>query len=194
MSINLTKGAKINLTKDFAGLNDIQVGLGWDVAKPKGLLKGLLGSGNFDLDASVVVLDDKGMGLELVYFGKMKGTGIAHQGDNLTGAGEGDDEVINVSLAKLHANANKLRFIVNIYEGEKRKQKFGDVENAFIRLVDKRNNQELCKYNLNKDFPEATGMYIGEIYKHNNEWKFSATEEGFTGGLGTVSKQYKVRT
>lgn len=193
MSINLTKGAKINLSKDFSGLNDLQVGLGWDIAKKKGL-GGLLGGANFDLDASVVVIDDRDKGLELVYFGKMKGTGISHCGDNLTGAGDGDDEVINVSLSKLHANAKKLRFIVNIYQAEKRKQKFGNVENAFIRLVDKRNNQELCRYNLNKDFPEATGMYIGEIYNHNGEWKFAALEEGFTGGLPTIVQRYQVKS
>lgn len=194
MGINLTKGAKINLTKDFPGLSEMHIGLGWDIAKPKGL-SGLFGGGgaNFDLDASVVVLDEADAGLELVYFGKTKGSGILHHGDNLTGAGEGDDEVIDVTLTQLHTQAAKLRFVVNIYDADKRKQKFGQVENAFIRVVDKRNNQEVCRYNLNKDFPEATGMFIGEIYKHNGEWKFAALEEGFTGGLQTVGQRYRIK-
>ena len=192
MGINLQKGQKINLTKDSGGLSRIMVGLGWDEAQPApqqsgGGLFGLFKSQpqqpqSIDCDASAILLNANGKlyGSEAndccVYFGNLShySGAIQHQGDNLTGAGDGDDEQIMVNLNMVPADVAKIVFVVNIYDANVRNQHFGMIQNAFIRLIDLSNNSEICRFNLSENYFGMTGMVVGEIYRHNGEWKFNA--------------------
>lgn len=188
MSINLVKGQKIDLTKNNSTLKNILVGLGWDPIKKgiKGFFK--LGSSqhNIDVDASVIMLrNDKFAKKEdLVYFGNLKSTcgGVIHTGDNLTGDGTGteteDDEQILVDLSKIPKDVNKLVFVVNIYDCVKRKQSFGMVQNAFIRIADQKNNKNIAMFNLTEDYTGKTALVVGEVYRHDGDWKFAAIGEG----------------
>jgi len=183
MSINLQKGQKIDLTKGNSGLSKVMVGLGWDEAKSSG---GFLSSlfkpvQDIDCDASAIVCGNDGKllgGLKdcVVYYGNLNhpSGAIVHQGDNLTGAGDGDDEQIMVNLNQLPQSVGKIVFTVNIYEARARSQHFGMIKNAFIRLVNMSNNQEICRYNLSENYDNMTGLIVGEIYRKNNEWKFNA--------------------
>lgn len=200
MSVSLQKGQKVNLSKESAGLSKVVVGLGWDEAEQTGgggFLSALFGGKkqDIDCDASALLLKNgKLAGTDdLVYFGNLKhksGT-VKHMGDNLTGAGEGDDEQIVVDLARIPAEYDRIVIVVNIYQAVKRNQHFGMIKNAFIRLVDDRNNKEICKYNLTESYPEMTAMIFGEIYRHGGEWKFSAIGQGTKDpGLGELAKRY----
>ena len=195
MSVSLQKGQKVSLTKDNAGLSQIVVGLGWDEVKQKrGLFSGK--SAAIDCDASALLLKGGKLAgpVDVVYFGNlMHGSrSVQHLGDNLTGAGEGDDEQIIVDLAKVPAEYDKIVIVVNIYEALQRKQHFGLIENAFIRVVDAKTNQEMCRYNLTEDYSGMTAMIFGEIYRHNNEWKFNAIGQGTTDpGLGELAARYQ---
>lgn len=180
MSVNLQKGQKVDLTKGNSGLKRIMVGLGWDEAQQKGF--SLFGSRSkpIDCDASVFMInqeDGKLKGVDdIVYFGNLshKSTSVIHMGDNMTGDGDGDDEQILVDLKKVPANYNKIVFVVNIYQARERKQHFGLIKNAFIRVVDADNNKEILKYNLSENYDDMTAMIFGEIYLHEGEWKFNA--------------------
>ncbi len=187
MGINLQKGQRISLSKEAPGLTKLICGLGWDVAKRSGggFFSNFGGSGhNYDLDASVICLDANGKltdNKNVIYFGNLQHSSraIIHQGDNLTGAGDGDDEVIIIDLPRIPANIAKLIFVVNIYECVTRKQDFGQIENAFVRLVNSSNNKELARYNLSgKEYMGMTGMILAEVYRHNNEWKMAAIGNG----------------
>ncbi|WP_438313459.1 TerD family protein [Sporosarcina sp. FA9] len=201
MAIILQKGQRIDLTKGRPGLEKITVGLGWDPIeqKSKGLLGGLFGGGgsgsNMDIDASVIMLeDDKFLNKEnLIYFGNLKSKcgSIAHTGDNTTGEGDGDDEQVIVDLKRIPANINKLVFVVNIYDCVKRKQDFGQVENAFIRVMNSSNNEELLKFNLSESYAGSTSLIVAEIYRHGSDWKFGAVGTGSTDpGLSQMVKRY----
>lgn len=201
MAIILQKGQRIDLTKGRPGLEKIIVGLGWDPIeqKSKGLLGGLFGGGgsgsNMDIDASVIMLeDDKFLNKEnLVYFGNLKSKcgSITHTGDNITGEGDGDDEQVIVNLKDVPRNINKLVFVVNIYDCVKRKQDFGQVENAFIRVMNSSNNEELLKFNLSESYAGSTSLIVAEIYRHGSEWKFGAVGTGSTDpGLSQMVKRY----
>lgn len=190
MSVSLEKGQKVDLTKGNSGLSKITVGLGWDAAAPTGA-KGLLGSlfgkstADIDCDASVLMLDEnnKLQGVtNLVYFGNLKSKdgSITHTGDNLNGEGEGDDEVILVDLSRVPKNYKKLLFIVNIYDCTKRHQDFGMIKNAFIRVVNSSNKQELIRYDLSGNYVGKTALIVGEIYRQDEEWKFGAIGESTT--------------
>lgn len=194
MAISLQKGQKVNLSKDNAGLTGIIVGLGWDEVQQK---RGFFAPKPqaIDCDASAILLRggklrDKD---DVVYFGNLRhrsGT-IIHMGDNLTGAGEGDDEQIMIDLSRVPAEYDRIVIVVNIYQAVQRRQHFGLIQNAFIRLVDTRNNRELCKYNLTEDYSGMTAMIFGEVYRHQGEWKFSAIGQGTTDpGLGELTARY----
>ncbi|MBR1528771.1 MAG: TerD family protein [Oscillospiraceae bacterium] len=185
MGVNLVKGQKVNLQKSDGGtLRRVVVGLGWDEAKPQqsgGFLGGLFGGAktqNIDCDASAFVcINGKVTATaDIVYFGNLRHSSgaIQHMGDNLTGAGAGDDEQIVVDLQQVPQNYDKIIFVVNIYQARQRNQHFGMIQNAFIRIVDADNNQELCRYNLSENYNNMTAMVFGEIYRHNGQWKFSA--------------------
>ena len=177
MVVNLQKGQRVDLTKGNAGLNRIVVGLGWDPVEQK---RGFFSSApaNIDCDSSVIMLQNDRLAdnQDIVYFGRLKSEcgSVVHSGDNLTGEGNGDDETIIVSLNDVPAKYNKLVFVVNIYDSYKRKQHFGMIRNAYIRIINPTNNQELIRYNLSDDYDGQTSLITGEIYRHNDEWKFAA--------------------
>lgn len=190
MPISLQKGQKISLTKDNPGLTKVVVGLGWDV-------NNFDTGGAFDLDGSAFLLNDTGKASkpeDFVFYGNLNHSSgsVSHQGDNLTGAGEGDDEQIIVDLAALPQNYDKIVFVVNIYQAFQRKQNFGMIRNAFIRIVDARNNNEILKYNLSEDYSGMTAMIFGEVYRYNGEWKFSAIGQGTNDpGLGELVNRFR---
>ena len=201
MGINLQKGQRISLTKDNPGLKKTMVGLGWDPVQQssKGLLGGLFGGkqAQIDCDASVFMLDenDKLRGKEnIVYFGNLKSKcgSVQHMGDNLTGDGDGDDEQIMVDLSSIPQNIAKLVFVVNIYAAAQRKQHFGMIQNAFIRLVNVSDNKEMLRFNLTEEYSGKTGLFVAEIYRNNGEWKFIAVGEGdASAGLNEMIKKYQ---
>ena len=189
--VNLFKGQKVDLTKDNPGLSKILVGLGWDVNKYDG------GSA-FDLDASVFLLGANGKvtsDSDFVFYGRLSHNSgaVQHMGDNLTGEGEGDDEQIKIDLSKIPANIDKITFTVTIYQAASRKQNFGQVSNAFIRIADESNGKELIRYDLGEDFSVETAVVVGELYRHSGEWKFNAIGSGFKGGLEALCQTYGVR-
>lgn len=186
MSVNLVKGQKISLSK---GLKKVMVGLGWDEAQPT--VKGFFGlfaskPQDIDCDASVLLCGENGKLVtndikgSCVYFGNLKHSSgaIVHAGDNLTGGGDGDDEQITIDLTAIPAEIKSLVFVVNIYDANVRKQHFGMIQNAFIRLVDLSSQTEICKFNLTDDYSGMTGMVVGEVYNRNGEWKFNAIGNG----------------
>lgn len=195
MSISLQKGQKVSLSKDNAGLSKVVIGLGWDEV-PRG--KGGFFSKKpqaIDCDASALVLTNGKLmdKADIIYFGNLRhrtGT-IQHMGDNLTGAGDGDDEQIIVDLASIPAEYDRIVLVVNIYQAVQRNQHFGMIQNAFIRLVDARTNTEMCKYNLTDDYSGMTAMIFGEVYRHNGEWKFNAMGQGTNDpGLGELVRRF----
>lgn len=189
LAINLQKGQRVDLTKGNPGLTKILVGLGWDPVQSGGgggLFGGLFGGGgsaNFDCDASVIMLganDKLQSNKDVIYFGNLRSNdgSVQHSGDNLTGDGDGDDEQVMIDLSRVPSNIQKLVFVVNIYDCVKRKQHFGMIKNAFIRVVNPGNNQELLHYNLTENYSGLTCLVTGEIYRHGNEWKFAAIGSG----------------
>jgi len=181
MAVNLQKGQKVDLTKGNTGLNKLMIGLGWDEADtPSKGFFGMLfgGTQDIDCDASVFLLTNGKLANnnDIVYFGNLAhhSGAIQHQGDDLTGAGIGDCEQIMIALDKLPAKCDKLVFVVNIYNAVPRNQHFGMVNNAFMRVVDSQNGQELLRYDLSENYDQMTAMIFGEVYRHEGEWKFSA--------------------
>lgn len=190
MPINLSKGQKVDLTKGNPGLKHLMVGLGWDV--------NTFDSGaDFDLDAAAFLLNSSGKcptENEFVFYSNLEhpSGAVKHMGDNLTGEGEGDDEQIQVDLTKIPENVEKIAFTVTIYDADVRRQNFGQVSNAFIRIVDESNNTELIRYDLGEDFSIETAVVVGELYRHNGEWKFNAIGSGFQGGLAALCGHYGI--
>lgn len=190
MPINLSKGQKVDLTKKNPGLKNIMIGLGWDV-------NAFDSGADFDLDAAAFMLGSNGKcptEKEFIFYGNLEHTSgaVKHMGDNLTGEGEGDDEQILVSLADIPANVEKVAFTVTIYDAEPRRQNFGQVSNSYIRIVDEATNTELIRYDLGEDFSIETAVVVGEIYRHNGEWKFNAIGSGFQGGLAALCGHYGI--
>ncbi|MBQ4523484.1 MAG: TerD family protein [Lachnospiraceae bacterium] len=190
MSVSLVKGQKINLSKEVEGLSKVVVGLGWDAAK-----KGLFGQKqDIDCDASAIVLGANNSYRGVAYYGerKLESGCVYHHGDNLTGDGDGDDEQITVDLKKMPSSVEKVVFVVNIYNCESRKQDFGMIKNAFIRLVDETTGKEICKYNLSENYSGKTAMVFAEVYKKDNEWRFNAIGQGTTDkSISEMARKYK---
>lgn len=197
MSVSLQKGQKVSLTKESAGLGNVMVGLGWDEAQPTS--KGFFAKKPkpIDCDASVILLKNGKVTeprVDVVYYGNLqhKSGMVRHMGDNLTGAGDGDDEQILVDLANLPQEYDRLVVVVNIYQAVQRNQHFGMIRNAYIHLTDGKTNRELCRYNLSDDYNGMTAMIFGEIYRHGNEWKFNAIGQGTTDpGLSELVSRYR---
>ncbi len=188
MAISLKKGQKVDLTKTNPGLKNILIGLGWDTNRYDG-------GSDFDLDSAVFLLgaDSKvKSGDDFIFFNNLKHASgsVEHLGDNLTGAGDGDDEEIKIDLSKVPAEIEKIAFTVTIYEADTRKQNFGQVENAFIRVFDEQNNKELIRYDLDEDFSIETSVIVGELYRNKGEWKFNAIGSGFEGGLAALGNHF----
>ncbi|MDY7016065.1 MAG: TerD family protein [Cyanobacteriota bacterium] len=197
MTINLKKGQRISLAKEAPGLTRLMCGLGWDASKrgPLGLFS--REAANFDLDSSIICLDDRDRlkrNSDIVYFGNLRhpSNAITHLGDNLTGAGEGDDEQILIDLPQIPDEITKLVVAVNIYHCIARGQDFGQVKNAFVRLVNLVNNQEIARYNLSgAEYKGKTGMIMAEIYRHEGEWKMAAVGTGvYANGLEELTRPY----
>ena len=190
MPISLQKGQKVSLTKDNPGLKNVVVGLGWDV-------NAFDTGGDFDLDAAAFLLTDAGKVSKsdvFVFYGNLchPSQSVQHMGDNLTGAGDGDDEQIRVDLSKVPANITKIAFTVTIYEPEQRRQNFGQINNAFIRIYNESNGEEMLRYDLGEDFSIETAAVFGELYKSGSEWKFNAIGSGFQGGLAALCANFGV--
>lgn len=181
MSVNLSKGQRINLSKEVEGLSKIMVGLGWDAAKQSGgILNHLFGSTSYsiDCDASAITMGNGNKYRACIYYGNLSEDNVYHHGDNLTGDGDGDDEQITVDLAHLSSEIERIVFVVNIYNCTERKQDFGLIKNAYIRLVNESTGKEICKYNLSDDYAGKTAMIFAEVYRNNGEWKFNAIGQG----------------
>ncbi|WP_085918265.1 TerD family protein [Halomonas sp. CSM-2] len=187
MSISLSKGGNISLSKESPGIKQIRIGLGWDARVTTGH--------DFDLDASVFLVNSEGKcrsDKDFIFYNNLKSTegSVEHMGDNLTGEGEGDDEVIKVDLSKVPADVDKIAVTVTIHDSANRGQNFGQVENAFARVINEDNNQEVVRYDLSEDYSIEDAMIFCELYRNNGEWKFRAIGQGFGGGLGDLASKY----
>lgn len=192
MSINLSKGQRVDLTKGNPNLTNIMAGLGWDV-------NAFDSGADFDLDASAFMVGSNGRcptEKEFVFYGNLvhNSGAVAHMGDNRTGEGEGDgdDEQIEIDLSKVPSNIEKIAITVTIYDADKRRQNFGQVSNAYIRLVDETTGAEIIRYDLGEDFSIETAVVVGELYRNNGEWKFNAIGSGFQGGLAALCGHYGI--
>jgi len=188
MAISLTKGQKVDLTKTNPGLSKVTVGLGWDTNKYDG-------GKDFDLDVSVFLTNAAGKvegERNFIYFNNRQNENgsVVHTGDNRTGEGEGDDEQINIDLANVPANVEKIAFTITIYEAQERNQNFGQVSRAYVRILNDANSEELIRFDLGEDFSIETGVVVGELYRHNGEWKFSAIGSGYKDGLAGLVRDY----
>ncbi len=186
--INLSKGQKIDLTKTNPGLTQVMIGLGWDINKYDG-------GHDFDLDAAAFLLDQNGKANsedDFIFYNHKAdaANSVVHAGDNLTGIGEGDDEVLIVDLSKVPANVARISFTVTIHEADTRNQNFGQVENAYIRVLNQANGEELLHFDLGEDFSIETAIIVAELYRHGSEWKFNAIGSGFSGGLAALCRNF----
>lgn len=189
MSISLSKGGNVSLSKEDPGLTKILIGLGWDVRSTDGA--------DFDLDASAFLLKGDNRvrsDADFIFYNQLKSTdgSVEHTGDNRTGEGEGDDESLKVELTRVPAEIEKIAVAVTIHDGENKRQNFGMVQNAFIRVVNDATGRELARYDLTEDASIETAMIFGEVYRHNGEWKFRAVGQGYQGGLGPLARNYGV--
>lgn len=189
MTVSLSKGGNVSLTKEAPGLTAVHVGLGWDARTTTGT--------DFDLDASAIMVKSDGKVVSdshFVFFNNKTSPdgSVEHTGDNLTGEGEGDDEMIKVNLAGVPAEVDKIVFPVSIYEAEQRSQSFGQVRNAFIRIVNQAGGAELARYDLTEDASTETAMLFGELYRNGAEWKFRAVGQGYASGLSGIARDYGV--
>ncbi|AZK93916.1 MULTISPECIES: TerD family protein [Streptomyces] len=189
MGVSLSKGGNVSLTKAAPGLTAVTVGLGWDIRTTTGA--------DFDLDASALLTNSEGKVAgdgNFVFFNNLKSPdgSVEHTGDNLTGEGEGDDEQIKVNLAAVPVEVDKIVFPVSIYDAESRQQSFGQVRNAFIRVVNQADNNELARYDLTEDASTETAMVFGELYRHGAEWKFRAIGQGYASGLRGIAQDFGV--
>lgn len=194
MAISLSKGQKISLTKAASDsgvqLTKVNVGLGWDVNQYDGGF-------DFDLDASAFMLGADGKvrsDADFIFYGQKDSAdgSVHHTGDNLTGAGDGDDETIEIDLSRVPDDVQKIAVAVTIYEADTRSQNFGMVSNSYVRIYDVQSGTELIRYDLGEDYSVETAIVVGELYRHGNEWKFSAVGSGYSGGLGALGRSYGV--
>jgi tellurium resistance protein TerD len=189
VGVSLSKGGNVSLSKEAPGLTAVIVGLGWDVRSTTGA--------DFDLDASAIMCTAAGKVAsdgQFVFFNNLKSSdgSVEHQGDNLTGAGEGDDEQIKVNLTAVPADIDKVVFPVSIYDADNRQQNFGQVRNAFIRVVNQSGEAEIARYDLTEDASTETAMVFGELYRNNEEWKFRAVGQGYSAGLSGIARDFGV--
>jgi tellurium resistance protein TerD len=192
MAVSLTKGQKIDLTKGNKDLKKVIIGLGWETNKYDG-------SYDFDLDASAFLLNSRGKAAsdnDFIFYNNLSGANgaITHSGDDTTGGGGGDDEQIVINLEMMPLNIEKISFCITIHDAEKRRQTFGQVSNAFVRLVDQDKDYELLRYDLGEDFSVETAIVAGELYRQGNEWKFAAVGSGYQGGLASLCHDFGLKT
>ncbi|MBM7654832.1 TerD family protein [Neobacillus cucumis] len=188
MAVSLSKGQKVDLTKTNPGLTSVVVGLGWDTNKYDG-------GNDFDLDSSVFLLGENGKvtnEADFVFYNNPQGANgaVVHTGDNRTGAGDGDDEQVKINLSDVPANIQRIAFTITIHEADKRNQNFGQVSNSYARIFNEATGEELIRYDLGEDFSIETAIVVGELYRHNGEWKFSAIGSGYQGGLAALATDF----
>ncbi|MCR9000951.1 TerD family protein [Rahnella perminowiae] len=189
MGVSLSKGGNVSLSKEAPTMKNMLVGLGWDARSTDGQ--------DFDLDASAFLLNSAGKvrgDTDFIFYNNLKSTegSVLHTGDNRTGEGDGDDEAMKIKLDQIPADVDKIVFVVTIHDATTRRQSFGQVSGAFIRLVNDDNHQEVARYDLTEDASTETAMLFGELYRHNTEWKFRAVGQGYAGGLASVCAQYGI--
>ncbi|WP_160721201.1 TerD family protein [Bacillus sp. USDA818B3_A] len=188
MAVSLSKGQKVDLTKTNPGLTSVVVGLGWDTNKYDG-------GNDFDLDSSVFLLGENGKvtnEADFIFYNNREGAGgsVVHTGDNRTGDGEGDDEQVKINLTAVPANIQRIAFTITIHEADSRNQNFGQVSNSYARIFNEATGEELIRYDLGEDFSIETAIVVGELYRHNGEWKFSAIGSGYQGGLAALATDF----
>ncbi|MGG3562507.1 TerD family protein [Neobacillus rhizosphaerae] len=188
MAVSLSKGQKVDLTKTNPGLTNVVVGLGWDTNKYDG-------GNDFDLDSSVFLLGENGKvtnETDFVFYNNPQGANgaVVHTGDNRTGAGDGDDEQVKINLTTVPANIQRIAFTITIHEADSRNQNFGQVSNSYARIFNEATGEELIRYDLGEDFSIETAIVVGELYRHNGEWKFSAIGSGYQGGLAALATDF----
>ena len=189
MAISLNKGGNLSLSKTDPNLTHVLVGLGWDARSTDGV--------DFDLDASAFLLTESGKvrgESDFIFYNQTRSPegSVEHTGDNRTGDGDGDDESVKIDLSKVPAEIQKIAITVTIHDGESRGQNFGQVQNAFIRIVNDQSNTEIVRFDVNEDYSTETAMIFGELYRHNGEWKFRAVGQGYAGGLGAMCRQFGI--
>ncbi len=189
MALTLNKGGNVSLTKTQPSLKNIMIGLGWEARSSDGA--------DFDLDASAFLLSDSGKvrgDHDFIFYNQLKSScgSIEHTGDNRTGAGDGDDESLKIALDKVPPDIKRVVVCVTIHDAQVRKQSFGQVSDAFMRIVNADDNSEIVRFDLSEDYSTETAMIFGEVYRHNDEWKFKAVGQGFAGGLEAMCKQFGI--
>ena len=189
MALSLSKGGNISLSKEAPGLTRVLIGLGWDARATDG--------GDFDLDASAFLLNTSGKvrsDADFIFYNQLKSVdgSVTHTGDNRTGDGDGDDEAIEIDLAKVPAEVARVAIAVTIHDAEPRRLNFGMVSNAYVRIVNQATNQEIARYDLAEDASTETALIFAEVYRHNGDWKFKAVGQGYKGGLGPLARNYGV--
>jgi tellurium resistance protein TerD len=188
MAVSLSKGQKVDLTKTNPGLTSVVVGLGWDTNKYDG-------GNDFDLDSSVFLLGENGKvtnETDFIFYNNREGAGgsVVHTGDNRTGDGDGDDEQVKINLTNVPATIQRIAFTITIHDADSRNQNFGQVSNSYARIFNEATGEELTRYDLGEDFSIETAIVVGELYRHNGEWKFSAIGSGYQGGLAALATDF----
>ena len=189
MAISLSKGGNLSLTKTDPSLSKILIGLGWDERSTDG--------NAFDLDASAFLLNSSGKvrsDADFIFYNQLRSAegSVEHTGDNRSGQGDGDDEVVKVDLSRVPADVDKIVMTVTIHDADARRQNFGQVANAFIRVINEVTSQEVVRFDLAEDYSTETAMIFGELYRHSGEWKFRAVGQGYSGGLGAMCRQFGI--
>ena len=189
MAVSLSKGGNVSLSKTEVGLKKILIGLGWETRSSDGV--------DFDLDASAFMVGDNGNVIreeDFIFYNQLFSLcgSVEHTGDNLTGAGEGDDEALKIYFEKVPALIKRIVVCVTIHDAQARNQNFGQVDNAFMRIVNLENDIEIARFDLTEDYSTETAMIFGEVYRHNHEWKFKAVGQGFSGGLDALCAKFGV--
>jgi len=188
MAVSLSKGQKVDLTKTNPGITSVVVGLGWDTNKYDG-------GNDFDLDSSVFLLGENGKvtnETDFIFYNNREGAGgsVVHTGDNRTGDGDGDDEQVKINLTNVPATIQRIAFTITIHDADSRNQNFGQVSNSYARIFNEATGEELTRYDLGEDFSIETAIVVGELYRHNGEWKFSAIGSGYQGGLAALATDF----
>jgi tellurium resistance protein TerD len=190
MTISLVKGQKLSLSKEAPGIKLLRIGLGWDARSTDGA--------PFDLDSSAILVAATGKvrsDEDFVFYGQLSDVAgsVVHQGDNLTGDGDGDDEQIVIDLTKVPADIERIVITASIYEGTERNQTFGQVRNAYVRVVNEDDGAEVTRYDLSEDYDRETALVFAEVYRNNADWKVNAVGQGYADGLGGIARDFGVK-
>ena len=190
MAVSLGKGGNVSLSTTQSSLKKILIGLGWEARSSDGV--------DFDLDASAFMVGENGKVIredDFIFYNQLLSLcgSVEHTGDNLTGDGEGDDEVLKIDFEKVPDSIKRIIVCVTIHDAKARNQSFGQVDDAFMRIVNLENDIEIARFDLSEDYSTETAMIFGEVYRHNDEWKFKAVGQGYAGGLDALCAKFGVQ-